>query len=180
MAFKDPQRNKEYNRMYYEKHKQERKDYLREYYKQNSEKIKNYQKEYRSIPENKEKIKERDRECREDNTEIISQKRKIYDQFGHEGLKGRGFSGFSGFEDIFSSFGDIFDDFFEPPLRNSTLDVNTLYIYKGRPVIMDLFCKNKNFNCISSLTDTNALFIALHAAERPALSPSKQNIISWV
>ena len=35
MAFKDPQRNKEYNRMYYEKHKQERKDYLREYYKQN-------------------------------------------------------------------------------------------------------------------------------------------------
>ena len=40
--------------------------------------------------------------------------------------------------------------------------------------------KNKNFNCISSLTDTNALFIALHAAERPALSPSKQNIISWV
>ena len=35
-------------------------------------------------------------------------KRKIYDQFGHEGLKGRGFSGFSGFEDIFSSFSDIF------------------------------------------------------------------------
>lgn len=40
------------------------------------------------------------------------QKRSIYDQFGHQGLEGSGFSGFSGFEDIFSSFGDIFEDFF--------------------------------------------------------------------
>ena len=40
------------------------------------------------------------------------QKRSLYDQYGHEGLKGTGFSGFTGFEDIFSSFGDIFDDFF--------------------------------------------------------------------
>lgn len=40
------------------------------------------------------------------------QKRQMYDQFGHEGLKGTGFRGFSGFEDIFSSFGDIFEDFF--------------------------------------------------------------------
>jgi molecular chaperone DnaJ len=40
------------------------------------------------------------------------EKRNIYDQFGHEGLKGRGFKGPSGFEDIFSSFGDIFGDFF--------------------------------------------------------------------
>ncbi|MBN1625189.1 MAG: DnaJ domain-containing protein, partial [Deltaproteobacteria bacterium] len=39
-------------------------------------------------------------------------KRQIYDQFGHEGLNGTGFSGFSGFNDIFSSFGDIFEDFF--------------------------------------------------------------------
>jgi len=41
-----------------------------------------------------------------------SQKRSIYDQYGHEGLQGTGFSGFRGFEDIFSSFGDIFEDFF--------------------------------------------------------------------
>jgi molecular chaperone DnaJ len=40
------------------------------------------------------------------------EKRKIYDQFGHQGLEGTGFSGFGGFEDIFSSFGDIFEDFF--------------------------------------------------------------------
>ena len=41
-----------------------------------------------------------------------TEKRQIYDQFGHEGLAGQGFSGFSGFDDIFSSFGDIFEGFF--------------------------------------------------------------------
>ena len=40
------------------------------------------------------------------------EKRQIYDQYGHEGLKGQGFSGFSGFDDIFSNFGDIFGDIF--------------------------------------------------------------------
>lgn len=40
------------------------------------------------------------------------EKRQIYDQFGHQGLEGTGFSGFSGFEDIFSSFGGIFEDLF--------------------------------------------------------------------
>ncbi len=40
------------------------------------------------------------------------QKRQIYDAYGHEGLRGTGFSGFSGFDDIFSSFGDIFQEFF--------------------------------------------------------------------
>jgi len=39
-------------------------------------------------------------------------KRQIYNQYGHQGLEGTGFSGFGGFEDIFSSFGDIFEDFF--------------------------------------------------------------------
>jgi len=41
------------------------------------------------------------------------QKRRQYDQFGYEGLKGMGgVHEFSGFEDIFSSFGDIFGEFF--------------------------------------------------------------------
>ncbi|MBW2000478.1 MAG: DnaJ domain-containing protein, partial [Deltaproteobacteria bacterium] len=40
------------------------------------------------------------------------EKRQIYDRFGHEGLEGTGFKGFTGFEDIFSSFGDIFEEFF--------------------------------------------------------------------
>jgi len=41
-----------------------------------------------------------------------TQKRRIYDQYGHQGLEGSGFSGFGGFDDIFSSFSDIFEDFF--------------------------------------------------------------------
>jgi molecular chaperone DnaJ len=40
------------------------------------------------------------------------QKREIYDHYGIEGLKGTGFTGFRGFEDIFSTFSDIFEDFF--------------------------------------------------------------------
>ena len=46
--------------------------------------------------------------------EVLSdqEKRSIYDRYGHEGLNGIGFKGFSGFEDIFSSFGDIFENIF--------------------------------------------------------------------
>src|SRR5512136_1733067 len=39
-------------------------------------------------------------------------KRQIYDRYGIEGLKGTGFTGFRGFDDIFSAFGDVFQDFF--------------------------------------------------------------------
>ncbi len=46
--------------------------------------------------------------------EVLSdpEKRDIYGRYGHEGLNGAGYRGFSGFEDIFSSFGDIFGDVF--------------------------------------------------------------------
>ena len=46
--------------------------------------------------------------------EVLSdpQKRRLYDAYGHEGLQGSGFRGFNGFEDIFSSFGDIFQEVF--------------------------------------------------------------------
>ena len=40
------------------------------------------------------------------------QKRQLYDQYGHQGLDGSGFSGGGNFDDIFSSFGDVFEDFF--------------------------------------------------------------------
>lgn len=38
--------------------------------------------------------------------------RGTYDRYGHEGLRGGGSQGFSGFDDIFSSFGDVFSDLF--------------------------------------------------------------------
>lgn len=46
--------------------------------------------------------------------EVLSdrEKRDIYDRYGHQGLSNTGFQGFSGFEDIFSSFGSIFEDVF--------------------------------------------------------------------
>ena len=41
-----------------------------------------------------------------------SEKRQLYDLYGHAGLADLDLGGFSGFEDIFSSFGNIFEDFF--------------------------------------------------------------------
>ncbi len=40
------------------------------------------------------------------------QKRSLYNQFGHAGLQGVHFGAFNDFEDIFSNFGEIFDEFF--------------------------------------------------------------------
>ncbi|MEW6220462.1 MAG: molecular chaperone DnaJ [Thermodesulfobacteriota bacterium] len=40
------------------------------------------------------------------------EKRKIYDRYGHEGLQSSGYSGPGNFDDIFHSFGDIFEDLF--------------------------------------------------------------------
>ena len=56
---------------------------------------------------------EKFKECSEA-YEILSnlEKRQIYDQYGHDGLKGSGFNGFHNVSDIFSSFSDIFEDFF--------------------------------------------------------------------
>jgi molecular chaperone DnaJ len=46
--------------------------------------------------------------------EVLSdpEKRQLYDRFGHAGLQQTGFTGFRDFDDIFSSFGDVFEEFF--------------------------------------------------------------------
>ncbi len=41
-----------------------------------------------------------------------TEKRQIYDLYGHAGLADLDLGGFTGFEDIFSSFGEMFEDFF--------------------------------------------------------------------
>ena len=41
-----------------------------------------------------------------------AQKRQVYDQFGHRGIEGMAGGSSGGFDDVFSSFGDIFEDFF--------------------------------------------------------------------
>ena len=41
-----------------------------------------------------------------------SEKRGLYDRYGHDGLQGAGFQGFGGAEDVFSSFGSIFEELF--------------------------------------------------------------------
>ena len=41
------------------------------------------------------------------------EKRGLYDRFGHEGLRNTGFQGFTNFDEIFSSFSSIFEDFFD-------------------------------------------------------------------
>jgi molecular chaperone DnaJ len=54
------------------------------------------------------------KEAAEAYTVLIDQeKRGVYDRFGHDGLRGEGFSGFSGFNSsIFSDFEDILGSFF--------------------------------------------------------------------
>lgn len=55
--------------------------------------------------------------------EVLSdaEKRRLYDQYGHEGLNNAGFQGgFSDFGDILSAFGNIFGDFFQGGSQGST------------------------------------------------------------
>ncbi len=40
------------------------------------------------------------------------EKRRLYDLYGHQGISGAGFQGFHGTDDIFSTFSDLFEDFF--------------------------------------------------------------------
>jgi molecular chaperone DnaJ len=64
-------------------------------------------------PGNKE-AEERFKEAAEAYSILIdTQKRSVYDRFGHDGLRGEGFQGFSGFDSsVFEDFEDILGNFF--------------------------------------------------------------------
>lgn len=49
-----------------------------------------------------------------------SQKRQLYDAYGHEGLKNSGYQGPGNFEDMFSGLGDLFGDLFGGGGRSRT------------------------------------------------------------
>lgn len=61
-----------------------------------------------------------------------ARKREMYDRYGHQGLSGNGFRPFTGFEEIFESFGDIFGDFFGTGRRGRS------YAQKGDDLRYDL------------------------------------------
>lgn len=72
---------------------------------------------------------------------IDSEKRSVYDRFGHNGLRGEGFTGFSGFNSsIFEDFEDIlgnifnfgFGDFF-----GTRQQARTYYPQRGRDLALD-------------------------------------------
>ena len=53
MPFKDPEKRKEYDKAYRDKHIEKRREYDKEYYQKNKEKEKEYMKEYRETPQGK-------------------------------------------------------------------------------------------------------------------------------
>ncbi|MDR3153365.1 MAG: molecular chaperone DnaJ [Deltaproteobacteria bacterium] len=86
-------------------------------------------------------------------------KRRSYDQYGHDGLRGMGgMGGFGAYEDIFSGFGDIFRDFFgggggagrQGPRRGQDLayelDLDFVDAYTGVEKVINL---PKEENCPS-------------------------------
>jgi molecular chaperone DnaJ len=98
--------------------------------------------------------------------EVISNpdKRRLYDQFGHEGVSGAGFSGFQNADDIFSHFSDIFGEFFgfgqrrsrTGPARGDDLQIEVELSYEdaARGVTRDLPLRQR-VNC-EACTGTGA------------------------
>jgi len=73
---------------------------------------------------------------------IDPEKRSVYDRFGHDGLRGEGFSGFSGFNSsIFSDFEDILGSFFNFGFENFfgvRQPRRSSHSRKGRDLVLEL------------------------------------------
>lgn len=72
---------------------------------------------------------------------IDPEKRSVYDRFGHEGLRGEGFTGFSGFNSsIFEGFEDILGNFFNFGFGDifGTRQRRSSYPRRGRDLALEL------------------------------------------
>jgi len=73
---------------------------------------------------------------------IDPEKRSIYDRFGHDGLRGEGFSGFTGFNStIFEGFEDILGSFFNfgfGDFFGTTQRQRSYYPHKGRNLALEV------------------------------------------
>jgi molecular chaperone DnaJ len=73
---------------------------------------------------------------------IDPEKRSIYDRFGHDGLRGEGFGGFSGFNSsIFADFEDILGSFFNFGFDNlfgTSRQRRTHHPSRGRDLVLEL------------------------------------------
>lgn len=93
-------------------------------------------------PNNKE-AEEKFKEAAEAYSVLIdTEKRSIYDRFGHDGLRGEGFSGFSGFNSsIFEGFEDILGNFFNfgfGDIFGTQTRKRARYPQKGRDLALEL------------------------------------------
>ena len=86
MPLKDPEKNKEKARLYYEKNKEKINERNRLYYEKNKEIINERQRLYNE--KNKERIKEYDRLYNEKNKERIKERERLYNQT-EKGIKSR-------------------------------------------------------------------------------------------
>jgi len=73
---------------------------------------------------------------------IDSEKRSVYDRFGHDGLRGEGFGGFSGFNSsVFADFEDILGSFFNFGFENlfgTARQNRPKYPSRGRDLALEL------------------------------------------
>lgn len=92
-------------------------------------------------PNNKE-AEEKFKEAAEAYSVLIDpEKRSVYDRFGHDGLRGEGFGGFSGFNSsIFEDFEDILGNFFSfgfGDFFGTTQQSRAQYIKRGRDLALE-------------------------------------------
>lgn len=93
-------------------------------------------------PDNKE-AEEKFKEAAEAYSVLIDpEKRSIYDQFGHDGLRGEGFTGFTGFNSsIFEDFEDILGNFFNfgfEDIFGTRRRQRAYYPQRGRDLALEL------------------------------------------